>query len=80
MKIAIISDIHANYTALQAVYDDARSQGVSQIYCLGDLVGYHPQIDEVMEFVIDRNISITNVCEAACKFCAFHVPPGARGS
>jgi cyclic dehypoxanthinyl futalosine synthase len=27
-------------------------------------------------FVIDRNISITNVCEAGCKFCAFHVGPG----
>ena len=27
-------------------------------------------------FVLDRNISITNVCEAGCKFCAFHVAPG----
>jgi len=27
-------------------------------------------------FVIDRNISSTNVCEAGCKFCAFHVAPG----
>ncbi|MHC4986338.1 MAG: radical SAM protein, partial [Planctomycetota bacterium] len=27
-------------------------------------------------FVLDRNISITNVCEAGCKFCAFHVDPG----
>jgi dehypoxanthine futalosine cyclase len=27
-------------------------------------------------FVVDRNISITNVCEAGCKFCAFHVAPG----
>ena len=27
-------------------------------------------------FVLDRNINITNVCEAGCRFCAFHVPPG----
>jgi len=27
-------------------------------------------------FVLDRNISITNICEAGCKFCAFHVEPG----
>lgn len=27
-------------------------------------------------FVIDRNLSSTNVCEAGCKFCAFHVAPG----
>ena len=31
-------------------------------------------------FVIDRNISLTNVCEAGCKFCAFHVAPGASGA
>ena len=30
-------------------------------------------------FVIDRNLSSTNVCEAGCKFCAFHVAPGAAG-
>jgi cyclic dehypoxanthinyl futalosine synthase len=27
-------------------------------------------------FVIDRNISVTNICKAACKFCAFHVEIG----
>jgi len=27
-------------------------------------------------FVIDRNISLTNVCESGCRFCAFHVGPG----
>jgi len=31
-------------------------------------------------FVIDRNISLTNVCESGCKFCAFHVEPGAEGA
>ncbi|OGV71262.1 MAG: dehypoxanthine futalosine cyclase [Lentisphaerae bacterium RIFOXYB12_FULL_65_16] len=31
-------------------------------------------------FVVDRNISITNVCEAGCKFCAFHVAPGAENA
>jgi dehypoxanthine futalosine cyclase len=28
-------------------------------------------------FIMDRNLSITNVCTAGCRFCAFHVPPGA---
>jgi dehypoxanthine futalosine cyclase len=27
-------------------------------------------------FVVDLNLNLTNVCEAGCKFCAFHVPPG----
>jgi cyclic dehypoxanthinyl futalosine synthase len=26
-------------------------------------------------YVIDRNLNVTNICEAKCKFCAFHVPP-----
>jgi len=31
-------------------------------------------------FIIDRNISFTNVCVAGCKFCAFHKKPGQAGS
>ena len=31
-------------------------------------------------FVIDRNISLTNICTTGCRFCAFHVAPGASGS
>lgn len=31
-------------------------------------------------FIIDRNISFTNVCVTGCKFCAFHKRPGGRGS
>jgi len=31
-------------------------------------------------YVIDRNLSITNVCEAGCRFCAFYVDPGAEGA
>lgn len=41
MKIAIISDIHGNYDALEAVLEDIDQQGgVTQIYCLGDIIGY----------------------------------------
>ena len=38
MKVLILSDIHANYTALQAVLQDAGQ--VDQIWCAGDLVDY----------------------------------------
>ena len=34
---------------------------------------------ETVTFVLDRNISVTNVCEVGCKFCAFHVDPGDKG-
>jgi len=41
MKTAVISDIHSNLEALQAVIAHARSQGVDDYVCLGDVVGYN---------------------------------------
>ncbi|WP_243385438.1 metallophosphoesterase family protein [Bacillus kexueae] len=41
-KIAIISDIHGNIPALEAVLADINSRGVERIFCLGDLVGKGP--------------------------------------
>lgn len=38
---AIFGDIHANIEALEAVLDDARSQNVTDYFCLGDIVGYN---------------------------------------
>ena len=53
MKRALISDIHSNIESLEAVLADIRDQGIGEIYCLGDLVGYGPDprevIDEVMK-------------------------------
>lgn len=50
---AIISDIHANLEAVEAVLADIRQQNITEIYCLGDIVGYGPNpcecIDRVME-------------------------------
>ena len=36
-KIAIFSDVHGNYTALKAVYEDMQEQGVTESWFLGDL-------------------------------------------
>ncbi len=36
--------------------------------------------DDMCTFIIDRNISFTNVCVTGCKFCAFHKRPGQEGS
>jgi len=41
MKLAILSDIHANLEALQATLDRISVQGVDRIVCLGDIVGYN---------------------------------------
>jgi diadenosine tetraphosphatase ApaH/serine/threonine PP2A family protein phosphatase len=49
VKRAIISDIHSNIEGLEAVLADIRSQGIAEIYCLGDLVGYGPNPGEVID-------------------------------
>ena len=49
MIYAILSDIHGNLTALEAALADARAQGAEALVCLGDLVGYGPQPQEVVD-------------------------------
>ena len=43
MRVAAISDIHGNWHAFEAVLDDIRREGVDELWCLGDIVGYGPQ-------------------------------------
>lgn len=50
---AIISDIHSNLEALQAVLADIKSQGIEEIYCLGDVVGYGPNPRECIDLVFE---------------------------
>lgn len=50
-KIAVISDIHGNIPAFQAVLEDIRQRGVSAIYCLGDLIGKGPGGSEAVDLV-----------------------------
>jgi predicted phosphodiesterase len=49
MRILVISDLHANMTALEAVLADAGE--VDQTWCLGDVIGYGPDPNEVVEQV-----------------------------
>ena len=51
MRILVISDTHANYTALEAVLNDAGE--VDETWCLGDMVGYGPDPNAVVEQVRD---------------------------
>jgi predicted phosphodiesterase len=43
LRIAVISDIHGNWHAFQAVLDDIAHEEADEIWCLGDIVGYGPQ-------------------------------------
>lgn len=52
MKRALISDIHSNLEALQAVLEDIRQQEVDEIYCLGDIIGYGPNPRECIDLIM----------------------------
>ena len=56
MKTAFISDIHGNYEALKSVLSELDKQGVSSVYCAGDIVGYYSQINECCHELRERGI------------------------
>ncbi len=58
MKIAIFSDIHANFEALQAVLADAEAQGCDSYICLGDVVGYNADPVACLETVRDMGCPV----------------------
>jgi predicted phosphodiesterase len=43
MRVAVLSDIHGNYHALEAVLAEVQSEAPDEIWCLGDVVGYGPE-------------------------------------
>ena len=54
MLFAIISDIHSNLEALNAVLNDIDNRGIKTIYCLGDVVGYGPNPKECLDLIIEK--------------------------
>jgi len=56
MKIAILGDIHGNLPALQVAHDVAVKANAEKIYHLGDLGGYAPFVNEVVDFLIKHKI------------------------
>jgi putative phosphoesterase len=56
MRIATFSDIHSNAPALTNVLRDIDNQDVDEVYCLGDLVGYGPCPNTVIEILKNKDI------------------------
>ena len=54
MRVAVISDIHANYHALEAALTEIDAARVDAVWCLGDTVGYGPRPNECCDLVSDR--------------------------
>lgn len=56
LRYAIISDLHANLEAVQAVLTKIDALGVDQVVCLGDVVGYNANPNECVEIIREREI------------------------
>jgi protein phosphatase len=59
-RIAIISDIHGNIPALEAVLADIKNRGISRIICLGDIAGKGPDSEMTVDMIKDN-------CEVVVK-------------
>ena len=55
MRIAVLSDIHANAQALEAVMSDVVNQGCEHVFCLGDIALAGPQPKDVIDYVMAQN-------------------------
>ena len=63
-KIALISDIHSNIVALNAVLDDIEERNITKIYCLGDLVLKGSSPCEVVDLIREKcEIVIKGNCD-----------------
>ena len=58
MRFAILSDIHSNLEALEAVLADARAEGCTEFVCLGDVVGYNANPSECVKAIQDLNCPV----------------------
>ena len=74
-KIAIISDIHGNITALEAVINDIEKRGISKIYCLGDSVIKCANPDKVIDLLRQKcEVMILGNCDEV--ICRPGIEPG----
>ena len=58
MKVAIISDVHGNKEALEAIMNDIKRENINNIICLGDVIGVGPNSKECMDIIINNNIEM----------------------
>src|ERR1700759_700831 len=54
MRVAVVSDIHSNLHALEAVLAAIETEAPDELWCLGDLVGYGPRPNECCALVAPR--------------------------
>ena len=85
MRVAVISDIHSNLPALEAVLSDVGQSDPDQVWCLGDVVGYgaHPDectrlVEEVVEVCLAGNHDLVVSGEIDVRYFAMSAGAAAR--
>lgn len=80
MKRAVISDIHANCAAFEAVMADIEEQGCDDIYCLGDIIGYGPDPRECITLAQQCGLNLLGNHEEAVLFGPIGFNPKAKAA
>lgn len=80
MKRAIISDIHANLAAFEAVLKDIETNGIQEIFCLGDIIGYGPDPRPCLEMARQFPVNLLGNHEEAVLFGAIGFNPKAKAA
>ena len=70
MRQAIVSDLHGNLVALDAVLADIAAQKVDEIVCLGDVIGYGPKPRECLRYALDFRPTLLGNHEEAVLYGA----------
>lgn len=61
MKFGIISDIHSNILALEAVFKRFEEEKIDKVICLGDIIGIGPYPEKCVEFLMERKEQILSI-------------------
>jgi diadenosine tetraphosphatase ApaH/serine/threonine PP2A family protein phosphatase len=81
VKIAIISDIHSNREALDAVFAHIDTQSVDKVFCLGDVIGYGPEPEYCVDVIRERcEVSLMGNHDDGLFHGASDFNPHARGA
>lgn len=78
MKRAVISDIHGNLAAFERVLEDIRREGISEIICLGDIIGYGPDPRKCIDLARQFSVNLLGNHEEAVLFGAIGFNPKAK--
>lgn len=77
MRYGILSDIHSNIDALNAVLEDSQGEGVEEYVCIGDVVGYNASPVECLEKIRELNCKVVkgnhdHYCSGEEELIGFH--------